>query len=83
MNTTEGYKVIKLSPYEVYPPIYKGLKLRLDDVSEKGFSGFVQNPNLDDRFICSVFCIWNAIGDLVYNGREWGEFKHYKLQDIK
>lgn len=79
MQTAENYEIIKLKEYEVNTSIY--MKQPYNDlVHEKGFSGVVRDPDLDDRFICNEFCIWNANGDCVYKGRQWGLFKRYKLQ---
>lgn len=78
MKTSENYEVIKLSTYDVYTSIY--MKTKFDgNLVEKGFSGVVRNPNLDDRFICQVFCIWNANGACVYCNNNWGQYKVYKL----
>lgn len=78
MKTIENYEVIKVKPYEVNTSIYLGTKYS-DKEYENGFSGVVKNPDLDDRFTCLIFCIWNSTGYMVYNGKRWGLFKHYKL----
>lgn len=78
-TTAEGYEVIRLSPYDVITSIYKKTKFN-SDIREEGYAGTVRNPNLDDRFICDVFCIWNEAGKLIYcDNIRWGEYEHYKL----
>lgn len=79
MKTIENYNVINIKEYEVNTSIY--MKQPFSDLAyEKGFSGIVRDTDLDDRFTCNVFCIWNAKGDLVYRGQQWGLFKKYKLK---
>lgn len=79
MKTLEGYEVIKVSSYEVNVSIY--MKTEYSDKEyENGFSGVVRDTNMDDRFICNVFCIWNSKGDCIYLSNSWGQIKGYKIQ---
>lgn len=78
MKTIENYEVIKVEEYNVNTSIYMNQPYS-DKFYEKGFSGVVRNPDMDDRFICNDFCIWNAKGDCVYRGSRWGKIKGYKL----
>lgn len=81
MKTQEGYEVVQVKPYSVNTSIYMNQPYSSKDY-ENGFSGVVRNPDMDDRFICNVFCIWNGKGELVFNGRDWGRYKQYKIPGV-